>query len=135
MAKVGKISGQELNEQEKANQSNPPFVPEGQSKTTKVKKDEQTFTIISKENYPVLFGAGPISTVASIDEAVHFVWLPQSWELRLPKTDTTAYPKTYSITSEVPILDEAVLRSGAAAQPAVKVDPMYLQLPSNFLSE
>ncbi|BBH21348.1 hypothetical protein Back11_26930 [Paenibacillus baekrokdamisoli] len=134
-------SGWEESPVEKQEQSDPleqykqVLLPGMQPKTTKVEKVEQTFTIIRKDKFPVLFGAGPISTVLAVNAAdvpPRLNWLPQSWELRFPAKSRGAYPKSYTIVSEVPVLDEAALRSGAATQPAKDADPIYLQLPSEL---
>ncbi|QYR20185.1 transglutaminase-like domain-containing protein [Paenibacillus sp. sptzw28] len=108
---------------------------EGRPDSSKVEKIEQTFTMLHSEKYPVLFGAGPITEVVSVNGAEtplpRFSWLPQSWELRLPNT-VASYPKTYSIVSEVTVLDEAALHKEPATDTRGEVDPMYLQLPSRL---
>ncbi|SEN06978.1 transglutaminase domain-containing protein [Paenibacillus sp. OV219] len=93
---------------------------------------EQTVEMISKTKYPVLFGAGPISSVVSVDGKTSLPglsWFSQAWELRLMKFGAATYPKKYTIKSKVPILDEEKLRTGAAVQKSTDIDPMYLELP------
>ena len=126
---------------------NQKLVPNGRPETAKVKKIDQTFTMIRKDKFPVLFGAGPVESVVAVFgagpvESVVTVdgeqkalprldWLPSSWELRLPGK-TTPYPKTYSIVSEAAVLDEAALRSGTAAGPVKDLPSFYLQLPDEL---
>ena len=114
---------------------NQKLIPNGRPETAKVKKIQQTFTMVRKDKYPVLFGAGPVESVVAVDgeeEALpRLDWLPSSWELRLPDK-MTPYPKTYSIVSEAAVLDEAALRSGTAAGPVKDLPSFYLQLPDEL---
>ncbi|GGD71894.1 DUF4129 domain-containing transglutaminase family protein [Paenibacillus nasutitermitis] len=105
----------------------------GQPDSVQKTQVEQTFAMLREDKYPVLFGAGPISSVISVNEEEGALprlnWLPQSWELRLPQRNAGKYPQTYSIVSDVTLLDEEALREGKAAQQAKELDAMYLQLP------
>lgn len=98
----------------------------------KMTKVQQTITMDGDYRYPVLFGAGVISSVVSVssnntEQLVlnAMTWGQESGELRMLPDRTSAYPKTYTITSEVIQLDEDGLRS-ANAQGAGEA---YLQLP------
>ncbi|MFB9325536.1 transglutaminase domain-containing protein [Paenibacillus aurantiacus] len=107
--------------------------PEG-LKTTRI---SQTVTMQRKDKFPVLFGAGPISSIVMVGEEgkplPRLRWLPQSWELRLVgKTETIQYPQTYSIVSDVTLLDEEALRSIPSGAGAGSVSAMYLQLPDTL---
>lgn len=97
----------------------------------------QTVTMERKDKFPVLFGAGPISEVTSINESKESFpalgWLPDSWELRMPKSASVHYPKSYMIESKVPVLDENKLRGGSAVKPAAEaVSSVYTELPDNL---
>lgn len=92
----------------------------------------QIVTIERDDVFPVLFGAAPISKVNWIGEEElnlprRLSWLPESAELRW--NGETDYPKTYSITSSVVVLDEEGLRSTEARLPDASLNQMYLQLP------
>ncbi|TYP78066.1 transglutaminase TgpA family protein [Paenibacillus methanolicus] len=109
----------------------------GQPEGVETSQVSQTVTMLRKDKFPVLFGAGPISSVVMIEEEgkplPRLRWLPKSWELRLiGRTETIQYPQTYSIVSDVPLLDEAVLRNILAGSDAGNVGAMYLQLPNTL---
>ncbi|UVI32035.1 transglutaminaseTgpA domain-containing protein [Paenibacillus spongiae] len=99
-------------------------------------KVEQTFTMLRKDRYPVLFGAGPISSIVYMGEIDKpfppMRWLPQSWELRLPKSESAGYPETYSIVSDTAVLDEEALRKIPIAGLGDSLDSIYLQLPDEL---
>ncbi|MFC5651803.1 DUF4129 domain-containing transglutaminase family protein [Paenibacillus solisilvae] len=115
--------------------SNQKLVTNGRPESAKVKRIEQTFTMVRKDKFPVLFGAGPIESVVEVNGNAQPLprldWLPSSWELRLPGR-SSAYPKTYSIVSEVAVLDEASLQSGTATEPVKDLPSVYLQLPDEL---
>ncbi|MWC27555.1 transglutaminase TgpA family protein [Paenibacillus sp. MMS18-CY102] len=110
-----------------------------QLKTVEV---EQAVTMIREDYYPVLFAASPVKSVLWInDENKSQVipsslrWDPVDWELRwgVPNSDQTpAYPRTYSVVSELPVLNETSLRQAKAGWPggefASQLEP-YIQLP------
>ncbi|MCQ6558388.1 DUF4129 domain-containing transglutaminase family protein [Paenibacillus mendelii] len=97
---------------------------------------EQTFTMIRKDRYPVLFGAGPISSIVymgAVDQPFPSMrWLPQSWELRLPRGESADYPETYSIVSDTAVLDEAALRNITVSGTGDSLNSIYLQLPDEL---
>jgi len=110
-------------------------LPIGFEQPEKTVQVEQIFQMLRKEDsYPVLFGAGPMSTVVSVGEDQslfsRLTWLPQSWEMRMPPK--VAYPETYSIVSQVAVLDENALRRGGASSEKIELDPSYLQLPESL---
>ncbi|MFC4811293.1 transglutaminase TgpA family protein [Paenibacillus sp. GCM10023250] len=104
--------------------------------STKTETVEQSITMVRKDKFPVLFGAGPIAKVTSINGSADgfpaLNWLPDSWELRLPRSSSASYPKTYELQSNVPILDEKALRAGAAAETGSGLSEIYLQLPKEL---
>ncbi|WP_165822521.1 transglutaminase-like domain-containing protein [Paenibacillus montanisoli] len=116
--------------------SKQPLKSAGISESTKTETVDQSITMMRKDKFPVLFGAGPISAVISVDGETtplpKLDWMQDSWELRLPDSDSSDYPKKYDIQSKVPVLDEAALRSGAAVSPSADIDPMYLQVPDTL---
>ncbi|REE93107.1 transglutaminase superfamily protein [Paenibacillus taihuensis] len=100
--------------------------------TTETELVEQTVQMVSKTKYPVLFGAGPIASVVSVDGKANLPglsWFSQAWELRLMKFGSATYPKKYTIKSNVPVLDEEKLRGEVASQKSTDIDPMYMELP------
>lgn len=109
----------------------------GRPKDLKTTQVSQTVTMLRKDKFPVLFGAGPISSVVMVGEEgkplPRLRWLPQSWELRLVgKTETIQYPQTYSIVSDVALLDEEGLRAIPDGQSAEGAGAMYLQVPDTL---
>lgn len=108
---------------------------QGMPEATKTRTVGQSVTMVRTDKFPVLFGAGPITSVVSLDDNEgafpSLSWLQTSWELRLSKSNLH-YPKSYEIQSNVPVLDENALRSGTAAAPAEELNPVYLQLPDEL---
>ncbi|MFC3767808.1 transglutaminase domain-containing protein [Paenibacillus sp. GCM10012303] len=78
----------------------------------------QTVTVLSEadEEYPVLFGAYAVDKVQSVVRSGGNVnlaplqWSPRLAELRWNGSARQAYPETYTVTSQVPIIEEAELR-------------------------
>jgi transglutaminase-like putative cysteine protease len=91
-----------------------------------------TVTMRRDDPYPVLFGAHQAAKIQSIDgeETIPpaLAWLPESAELRWPRSDSTPYPETYVIESEQVALDEELLRG--AGPPDPRVAERYTRLPS-----
>nr|WP_219836252.1 transglutaminase-like domain-containing protein [Paenibacillus sp. R14(2021)] len=107
----------------------------GQPSEANVEVVKQAIEMVRKDKFPVLFGAGPITKVDTINNSLTsfpaLSWLQLSWELRLAKS-VPRYPSTYTVESNVPVLDEKRLRAGDAVQPAEGIDPMYMQLPEEL---
>lgn len=98
---------------------------------------QQSVTMLNDNVYPVLFGAYSISKVDKLDlEALNgtLSWKDEGSELHLnsePKSPT--YPKTYVLTSEIPIIPVEELRSKSYEQLySGNIDDDYLQQPSDF---
>lgn len=78
----------------------------------------QTITVLNEapQEYPVLFGAYAIDKVQSIAAGgaaaniASLQWASRLGELRWMPNGRQTYPQTYSLTSKVPIVDEAELR-------------------------
>jgi Transglutaminase-like enzymes, putative cysteine proteases len=91
-----------------------------------------TVTMRRDDPFPVLFGAHQPSMIRSIDESDSIppalAWLPQSAELRWPRSESTPYPESYTIESEQVVLDEELLRS--AGPPNPRIAERYTRLPS-----
>lgn len=75
----------------------------------------QIVAMIRKDVYPILFAAAPINRLNWVDNdesplPTGLVWEPSSNELRLLNWNmkNRKYPETYSVTSSVPVLDEAL---------------------------
>lgn len=91
-----------------------------------------TVTMRRDDPFPVLFGAHQAAVIRAIDGAesipAALAWLPESAELRWPRSDSTPYPETYIIESEQVVLDEDLLRSAGAPDP--RIAERYTRLPS-----
>jgi len=91
-----------------------------------------TVTMRRDEPFPVLFGAHQAAVIRAIDGAesipAALAWLPESAELRWPRSDSTPYPETYVIESEQVVLDEEQLRS--AGPPDPRIAARYTRLPA-----
>ncbi|WP_169083424.1 DUF3488 and DUF4129 domain-containing transglutaminase family protein [Paenibacillus sp. PL91] len=102
----------------------------------------QIVTMIRKDAYPVLFAATPLSRVNWIENEeapmpTGIVWVPNVSELRVLNWSikNRIYPKTYSVTSSVPVLDEELLKKAKAGwtdQGAAERNSHYLQLPDTL---
>ncbi|MEK8129360.1 transglutaminaseTgpA domain-containing protein [Paenibacillus filicis] len=105
-------------------------LPGDQMKTLEV---TQTVTLLTDEKYPVLFGAYAAQRVLELNggrlgfDALQ--WSPSQGELRY--SERVPYPKTYTIVSQLPIIDEAALRSLTRETPRQELAP-YLQLPDQL---
>ncbi|WP_419872718.1 DUF4129 domain-containing transglutaminase family protein [Candidatus Pristimantibacillus sp. PTI5] len=107
--------------------------------TTKI---DQIVTMIRKDVYPVLFAAAPLTSVNWMDEDTASLpsglrWEASSGELRLLNWSmkNRKYPQTYSVTSSVPVIDEALLRETTAGWPdqeAASRNAYYLELPETL---
>ncbi|OUM96017.1 MAG: hypothetical protein A9Z00_06585 [Thermobacillus sp. ZCTH02-B1] len=90
-----------------------------------------TVTMRRDESFPVLFGPDQPSVIRSIGESESMppalAWLPESAELRWPRSDRTPYPDVYTIESEQVVLDEDRLR--AAGPPDPRIAERYTRLP------
>ncbi|MCU6709551.1 DUF3488 and transglutaminase-like domain-containing protein [Paenibacillus sp. J5C_2022] len=99
---------------------------------------DQMVTMVREDRYPVLFSATPVSIVHQIgtDEqqfpARLLQWLPDTWEVRMLLGDDRAYPQSYSVTSEVTVLDEEGLRQTNAKVAEGSLHEQYLQLPESL---
>ncbi|PZD93984.1 hypothetical protein DNH61_21090 [Paenibacillus sambharensis] len=101
----------------------------------KVETEEitQTVTMIREDWFPVLFGAATVRSIRSIDGEdgsvpYSLAWFSQSGELRWPRSDRTPYPDTYSLVSEVPVLDEEKLQKAGQVR-NLNLLSEYTQLP------
>jgi hypothetical protein len=110
-----------------------PALPPSQLKTIEV---TQTFTILEEdEQFPVLFGAYPIDQVISVNNSgsrnalTGLLWSPRHSEIRVRER---SYPQTYTVISQVPVIDEAELRKAPATVPqGLGLEP-YLFLPETL---
>jgi len=93
---------------------------------------EQTVTILRDEPIPVLFGAGPVVSLQTLESGTQRgpAWNAEEWELVFSRPTRV---QKYSIVSETLLLDEEGLRQ-TTARPAG--DPgnlaSYLQLPDDL---
>ncbi|WP_438433250.1 DUF4129 domain-containing transglutaminase family protein [Gorillibacterium sp. sgz500922] len=95
-------------------------------KTVSIK---QTVTLLEKSpKYPVLFGAFEVHSIEEVNgkpELAKALWNPASSVLQWGES----YPKSYTLTSEMPILDEAAFRKAPADYPEKAELEPYLSLP------
>ncbi|GAA4845968.1 transglutaminaseTgpA domain-containing protein [Paenibacillus vulneris] len=101
-------------------------------KTIEVK---QTVSVLSEDVYPVLFGAYDIQKVTDLNGGKTgfepLLWAPSQSELRLNAALNQGYPKTYTVVSQMPIIDEEGLRK--VTDTSVRSDMgEYLQLPDQL---
>ncbi|OUS71371.1 hypothetical protein B1748_26990 [Paenibacillus sp. MY03] len=96
----------------------------------------QIISMIREDTYPVLFGAAPVSSVNWInEESGNFSpnlmrWKPYEWELRWGDPDS--YPKSYSLTSTITLLDEEGLKEADAAFSEQNLQQVYTSLPASL---
>jgi len=106
--------------------------PLGLSPDAETSRVVATISITREDPFPVLFGAHQASVIRSIngEETVTpaLAWLPESAELRWPRSEQTPYPEVYIIESEQVVLDEDLLRGAGPADPLVV--ERYTRLPS-----
>lgn len=98
---------------------------------------QQTVTMLNDSVYPVLFGAYSISKVDRLDPDVEegmLHWKGEGSELHLDsEPKRPSYPKTYTITSEIPIIPVEELSAQTFDQLYTEpIDEAYLQKPSDF---
>lgn len=97
----------------------------------------QTVTMLNDNVYPVLFGAYAINEVISIDgesEANTLLWKREQAELHWDGSRDMPFPKTYTIQSEVPLVQVEVLKVKTYDElyGTSEVNPDYLQIPNRF---
>lgn len=102
-------------------------------KTVKV---QQTVEVLGESpSYPVLFGAFSISKVVSINGektgSDKLRWAPRQSELRWNEAGRGAYPSSYVIESEMPVVSGEELKA-AVGLPDVNQFSDYLQLPKGL---
>ncbi len=91
----------------------------------------QTVKIERRDKLPVLFVAGSAAAVTALksDNNAGLKWDSRDWELRWDKTSRV---QTYSVVSEVAVLDEDALRNLDASAPSSLDLKPYLQLPDDL---
>ncbi|RGL38711.1 DUF4129 domain-containing protein [Paenibacillus polymyxa] len=97
----------------------------------------QTVTMQNDQSYPVLFGAYSVHRVQSVDRdsrANGLRWNPEQAELLWnPSSRRTAYPKTYTLVSHVPVIPEKELRRKSFNELYGKnKQEAYLQIPKEL---
>jgi Transglutaminase-like enzymes, putative cysteine proteases len=111
---------------------------EGRDKAEIMKVDQQ-IRMARNDVYPVLFAASPITSVHWVDDPDASVlpkslkWAVNEQELIWSDKPSRKFPQSYSVTSEVVVLDEEGLRKTEAEfsdNPAET--KKYLQLPSSL---
>ncbi|MDF2922823.1 MAG: hypothetical protein K0R57_1737 [Paenibacillaceae bacterium] len=99
----------------------------------------QTFQMLeANEAYSVLFGAYPMGRIVSLEDGTEawdegrLHWSARQGEVRWSSSPGgTAYPQSYTVESEVPVVDpEGLKKASPPAQPADFSE--YLQLPETI---
>ncbi|WP_019536055.1 transglutaminase TgpA family protein [Paenibacillus ginsengihumi] len=107
-----------------------PRQPAGRLKTVEVK---QIVTMLSEERFPILFGSYAIQKLEDVNDAKTdfggIVWSSRQAELRY--VDRDPYPKRYTIVSQMPVIDEDLLRQTGFV-PNRGEFAEYLQLPDQL---
>lgn len=98
---------------------------------------QQTVTMLNDNVYPVLFGAYSIARVDRLDpemEGGKLRWKGEGAELHLEsEPKRPSYPKTYAVTSEIPVIPWNELSGKSHEQLyGESIDEDYLQIPSDF---
>lgn len=97
----------------------------------------QTITMQNDQSYPVLFGAYSVHRIQSVDRdsrADGLRWKPEQAELLWNSPSRrTAYPKTYTLVSHVPVIPEKKLRTKTFNELYGKnKQEAYLQIPNEL---
>jgi len=92
---------------------------------------KQHVTIVKEMQYPLFFGAAPINKVMELNNLEEselaselLMWDQDNWSLQA----ATQTPTSYTLTSEITVLDEEKLRTASSAG-TLEADSIYLQLP------
>ncbi|MFD1773404.1 transglutaminase domain-containing protein [Paenibacillus rhizophilus] len=104
---------------------------------TETQEVQYTVRMLGNNRYPVLFGAYSISKIESIDggkEAQGILWRSRDGELVIDQSSSAAYPKTYVLTSELPVVPVEELSSKTSSElyGGKDISDQFLQLPDNF---
>lgn len=101
-------------------------------------KVDQQVHMVRNDIYPVLFAAYPITSVHWIDDPdasalpKSLQWAVNEQELIWSDRPLKRFPQSYSVTSEVTVLNEEGLRKTEAAFTDAAENKKYLQLPSDL---
>ncbi|OPH58648.1 hypothetical protein BC351_22845 [Paenibacillus ferrarius] len=111
-----------------------PLDPRFDLSLLKTKEVTQKITMNREEVFPVLFAGFAIQKIDEVNEGENqfqrILWSPRQSELRFVGKNN--YPKDYSVTTQEPILDEALLRE-VKSDYANKPDwAEYLELPADL---
>lgn len=117
-----------------------PLAADSRAAPTKIETVEvlQTVTMLedAEPEYPVLFGGYEIDQLSGVSGAVRasVLWAPRLGELRWNSGNRQTYPSTYTIISQVPIIDEDALRTVTMDLPSRAGLEPYLFLPETLPS-
>ncbi|AIQ11984.1 transglutaminase TgpA family protein [Paenibacillus durus] len=105
--------------------------------STPTQELQYTVRMLSNNRYPVLFGAYSISRIDSINgetEAGGLSWRSRDGELLINGADSAPYPKTYELTSELPVVpvQELSAKTFSDLYGGKNIPNPFLQLPNNF---
>jgi transglutaminase-like putative cysteine protease len=106
---------------------------DSQVKTIEVR---QTFSFLTDQAYPVLFGSPFIQKLEETDGSKamqnRFLWSAKNGELRVNEKVKQPYPKSYTVISRMPVIDENGLRQAPLELPNPGAFADYLQLPDRL---
>ncbi|QWU17650.1 protein of unknown function [Paenibacillus sophorae] len=105
--------------------------------STPTQELQYTVRMLSNNRYPVLFGAYSISRIDSINgekETGGMSWRSRDGELLINGADSAPYPKTYELTSELPVVpvQELSAKTFSDLYGGKDIPNQFLQLPNNF---
>ncbi|MFS0727472.1 DUF4129 domain-containing transglutaminase family protein [Paenibacillus sp. 1P07SE] len=115
-------------------------IEDGPTSEVETVEVRQVVTMIREEPLPVLFGGAPISSLVAVtddeDQSIpipgRVAWLPGSWELHWPEQNVPVpYPSSYTLTSQMAVLDEEGLRAASTDLGNAQKNNMYLQIPDS----
>lgn len=99
---------------------NQPLPIEDVRSKAKMVEITQSFTLVKEDTFPVLFAASPAKQLRWVGDAEtgiipsSLAWNSVGWELRWPMNSDIPYPKTYSVVSELPVLNNTELNKSTA---------------------
>ncbi|MGV2643355.1 transglutaminase, partial [Clostridium perfringens] len=111
-------------------------LPGEASASVPTKTLEQSVTMLSDTVYPVLFGAYTVRQLENLDEDIdpdRLSWVTEGAEIHLDDVRNADYPKSYTLTSQVPVIpiDELSTRTYDELYSS-SIDDAYIQMPRNF---
>ncbi|WP_310551547.1 DUF4129 domain-containing transglutaminase family protein [Paenibacillus glufosinatiresistens] len=101
------------------------------------KKVRYSVRMLNSNRYPVIFGAYSISRIESMEDGGQvpsLSWRPRDGELIVNNPKASPYPRSYILTSEIPVVPIRELESASYEElyGGRDVPELFLQLPDSF---